>query len=115
MGKFMKIAIDCSGTLLERTHQPSLLDFMEKAIAKGHQVTVWSAGPAYLTEAIKIINASQIKGREKIIASTKTYKVEVDGHPERMMDIAIDDQVNKSAHLAAIRVVHPMDIKDVSL
>lgn len=111
----MKIAIDCAGTLLDRDHQPKLLNFIEQAVDKGHQVVIWSSSSSYLVDAVKLLNVAQVKGREKITTQMKLWKYDVREEPESLFDIAIDDSLEHGELLATKKAVHPNDIGDVSL
>lgn len=108
----MRIAIDCYGTLLSPSYQPQLLVFIENALNKGHQITIWSSVSGYLGDAARILNAAQIKGRERIVMTTKVEKGAL-GEDQHPWDVAIDDA--PADHLAALHVFHPSKLETVPL
>lgn len=110
----MKIAVDCQGTLLSDQYKGPLLNFIEEAVAHGHQVVIWSNASSYISEAIRILNVAQVKGREKVTTSKKHSQTDAKEQGLEWVDLAIDDDTGIS-YLAAKRLIHPAHIKDVSL
>ena len=99
----MRIAFDCYGTLLGN-YEDKVLRFYRWLEKQGHEMIIWSSLWCYVDE---------VKKRHGIngIGSAKLSKFDIEDENEHY-DIAIDDDVYHSQHLAAKKVILVKDIPE---